>query len=293
MTRKPAQPNPAPAPDSRNEIVVYQPDETIRLDVRVENETVWLSQSQMANLFGCSADNIGLHLRNIYASGELTREATAEDFSVVRREGVRMVNRRVTCYNLDAIISVGYRVNSVLGVRFRQWATGVLRDYLLRGYAVNDRLDRLERKVAKHDEQIGMFVRTALPPAEGVLFEGQICDAYATALKIVKSARKSIVLVDNWVDESVLTMLGARAKGVACKICTKNYSRKLRLDLARYNAQYEPVEIKPYKGAHDRFLILDDTVVYHIGASLKDLGRSLFAFSRLQIPASDILSKLP
>ena len=186
-----------------------------------------------------------------------------------------------------------YRVNSILGVRFRQWATGVLKDYLLRGYAVNDRLDRLETKVARHDEQIGLFLKTALPPVEGVLFEGQICDAYATALKLIKSAQKSLVLIDNYIDESVLTMLGARNPGVSATIYTKHFSRKLRLDLQRYNAQYPPVVIKAYEGAHDRFLILDDATVYHIGASLKDLGKSLFAFSRMEFPAKELLDRLP
>ena len=280
-------------PETKNEIIVYQPDETIRLEVRLENETVWLTQSQMAQLFGCSQDNIGVHIKNIYSIGELSREATAEDFSVVQTEGKRKVTRRVSCYNLEVIISVGYRVNSILGVKFRRWATGVLKAYLLRGYAVSDRLDRLENKVARHDEQIGLFLKTALPPAEGVLFEGQICDAYATAMKLVRSAKKSLVLIDNYIDESVLTMLGGRNSGVEAVIYTRHFSRKLQLDLKRYNAQYPPVAIKAYNGAHDRFLILDETTVYHIGASLKDLGKSLCAFSRMELPARELLERLP
>lgn len=293
---------PAAASGARDEIVVYQPDDTIRLDVRLENETVWLNRQQMAVLFGRDVKTIGKHIANALRQELADPAVGAENATtgavvpVVAKFATTAADGKtyqVEYYSLDMVLSVGYRVNSPQGVLFRRWATQVLKDYLLRGYAVNDRLDRLERRVAKHDEQIGIVLRTALPPVEGVLFEGQICDAYATALKIVKSARKSIVLVDNYVDESVLTMLGARGKGVACKICTKNYSRKLRLDLARYNAQYEPIEIKPCKGSHDRFLILDDAVVYHVGASLKDLGKSLFAFSRLQIPASEILSKLP
>ena len=279
-------------PDQTNEIIVYQPDETIRLEVRLENETVWLTQSQMAELFGCSQDNIGLHLRNIYNIGELRREATTEVFSVVRLEGSRKVSRQITEYNLEAIISVGYRVNSILGVKFRQWATQVLKQYLMRGYAVNDRLDRLETKVAKHDEQIGVLLKTALPPVEGVLFEGQICDAYATAMKLIKSAQKSLVLIDNYIDESVLTMLGARADGVSATIYTRKYNAKLRLDVQKYNAQYPTIAIKPIHGVHDRFLLIDDAVTYHIGASLKDLGKSLFAFSRLEIPPQEILARI-
>ena len=162
----------------------------------------------------------------------------------------------------------------------------------MRGYAVNERLDRLERRVAKTEEQIGVVLKTALPPVEGVLFEGQICDAYATVLRLVRSARLSVVLVDNWVDESVLTMLGARGEGVAATLYTRHFSRKLKLDLERYNAQYPPIEIKPCRGVHDRFLILDGRTVYHIGASLKDLGKALFAFSRLAVPADEILARL-
>lgn len=157
----------------QNQIVVYQPDDVMRLEVRLENETVWLTQKQMAELFGCSTDNVGLHLKNIYAEGELEEAATAEDSSVVRLEGKRKVARRVRFYNLDAIISVGFRVNSKLGVRFRQWANKVLKDYLLRGYAVNERIERLERKVMKHDEQIELVLKTSLPPTEGVFYDGR------------------------------------------------------------------------------------------------------------------------
>ena len=246
----------------------------------------------MVGLFGADRTVINRHTRNTYSTAELSKEATRKDFFLVRPEGGRQVRRSVACYNLDAIISVGYRVNSVRGVRFRQWATGVLREVLLRGYAVNERIDRLERRVAKTEEQIGVVLKTALPPVEGVLFEGQICDAYATALRLIRSARTSIDLVDNWVDETVLTMLGARGEGVAATIHTRHFSRKLKLDLERYNAQYPAIALKACRGVHDRFLILDGRTVYHIGASLKDLGKALFAFSRLEMPANEILSRL-
>ena len=227
------------------------------------------------------------HINNVFAEGEL------DEKSNVHFLHIPFSDRPIKLYSLNVVISVGYRVKSVRGTQFRIWATDVIYNYLLRGYAVNERIERLERKVAKHDEQIGLVLKTALPPVEGVLFEGQICDAYATAMKIVKSAKKSLVLIDNWIDETVLTMLGERAKGVTATIYTKKATRKFQLDLNRYNAQYEPISVKPYKGAHDRFIIVDGMTVYHIGASLKDLGRALFAFSRLQIPASDILSRLP
>lgn len=279
-------------PEEKNEIIVYQPDETIRLEVRLEQESIWLTQLEIATLFGVQKAAISKHLKNIFQSGELHTEATVSKMETLQQEGARQVVRIQDYYNLDAIIAVGYRVNSMRATRFRQWATQVLRQYLLRGYAVNDRLDRLENKVARHDEQIGLFLKTALPPVEGVLFEGQICDAYATAMKLIRSAQKSLALIDNYIDESVLTMLGGRAPGVVATIYTRHFSRKLQLDLQRYNAQYPPITLKPCRGIHDRFLLIDGTVTYHIGASLKDLGKSLFAFSRLELPASEILDRL-
>ena len=194
---------------------------------------------------------------------------------------------------MTAELLSGQNLCTLSGHNIHHWKNLRLKSYLLRGYAVNDRLDRLETKVAKHDEQIGLFLKTALPPAEGVLFEGQICDAYAIAMMLIRSAQKSLVLIDNYIDESVLTMLGGRNPGVAATIYTKHFSRKLQLDLQRYNAQYPPVAVKAYHGAHDRFLLVDETVTYHVGASLKDLGKSLFAFSRLELPAREILDRLP
>ncbi|MBQ4385019.1 MAG: virulence RhuM family protein [Kiritimatiellae bacterium] len=279
--------------EEKNQIVVYQPNDTIRLDVRLENETVWLNQSRLGELFGVDRTVVNRHIHNIYKTGELEKSATCAKIAQVQIEGGRAITRHIPFYNLDVIIAVGYRVNSFAATQFRKWATNVLRNYLLHGYAVNDRIERLERRVAKHDEQIGLFLKTALPPVEGVLFEGQICDAYATAMKIIKSAKKSLVLIDNWLDETVLTMLGGRGDGVKATIYTKKIGRKLQLDINRYNEQYAPIAVKPYSGAHDRFIIIDEETVYHIGASLKDLGHSLFAFSKLQIPAKDILSHLP
>ena len=186
---------------SENQIVVYQPNETVRLDVRLENETVWLTQSQMATLFGCSTDNVGLHLKNIYSCGELDKEATTEESSVVRVEGRRKVSRKVCLYNLDAIISVGYRVNSILGVKFRQWATRVLKEYLLRGYSFNARMnqleDKMDRRLAQHDqaiidlkEKVDFFVQTKEPPIQGVFYDGQLWDARALVLTLIQGAKR-------------------------------------------------------------------------------------------------------
>ncbi|MBO4619547.1 MAG: virulence RhuM family protein [Victivallales bacterium] len=288
-------------PDAKNEIIVYQPDETIRLEVRLENETVWLNRHQIAQLFGRDVKTIGKHIANALKE-ELSGFSTVANFATVENVNSPVVANfattatngkcyQVEYYNLEMILSVGYRVKSPQGILFRRWATTILKDYLLRGYAVNDRLDRLETKVARHDEQIGVLLKTALPPVEGVLFEGQICDAYATAMKLIKSAKESLVLIDNYIDESVLTMLGARAEGVSATIYTRKYNAKLRLDVQKYNAQYPPIAIKPIHGVHDRFLLIDNAITYHIGASLKDLGKSLFAFSRLEIPPQEILAR--
>jgi hypothetical protein len=266
----------------KGEIILYQPDNSIELEVRIEAETVWLTQAQMALLFGCSTDNVGLHLKNIYDEHEIDPISTAEEISVVRKEGKRMVARRVRHYNLDAILSVGYRVSSANATKFRQWANKVLKDYLLRGYAINQRFEQLEQRVSRTEEKIELFVRTSLPPMEGVFYEGQIFDAHVFASNLIKSAKSSIVLIDNYVDESVLTTLSKRENNVSAKIVTKSISDQFQLDLNRHNSQYPQIEVEERTDIHDRFLIIDDTV-YHIGASLKDLGKKLFAFSKLGI----------
>lgn len=266
----------------KGEIILYQPDNSIELEVRIEAETVWLTQAQMALLFGCSTDNVGLHLKNIYDEQEIDPISTAEEISVVRKEGKRMVTRRVRHYNLDAILSVGYRVSSANATKFRQWANKVLKDYLLRGYAVNQRIERLERRVSRTEEKIELFVRTSLPPVEGVFYDGQIFDAYVFASNLIKSAKSSIVLIDNYIDESVLVTLSKRENNVSAKIVTKSISNQFQLDLNRHNSQYPKIDVEERTDIHDRFLIIDNTV-YHIGASLKDLGKKLFAFSKLEI----------
>lgn len=266
----------------KGEIILYQPDNSIELEVRIEAETVWLTQAQMALLFGCSTDNVGLHLKNIYDEQEIDPISTAEEISVVRREGKRMVTRRVRHYNLDAILSVGYRVSSANATKFRQWANKVLKDYLLRGYAINQRIERLEQRVSKTEEKIDLFVRTSLPPVEGVFYDGQIFDAHVFASNLIKSAKSSIVLIDNYIDESVLVTLSKWENNVSAKIVTRGISNQFQLDLNRHNSQYPQIDVEERTNIHDRFLIIDDTV-YHIGASLKDLGKKLFAFSKLGI----------
>lgn len=289
--------------DSKSEIILYQPDNEVRLEVRLEDETVWLTQAQIVELFQSSKANVSEHIKNIYEQHELDQNLTVRDFRTVRREGSRQVVRKLTYYNLDAIISIGYRINTKRGIQFRQWANKILKEYLLRGYAVNARISDLEQKVQckfseydghfkSIDSKIDFFVRTSLPPVEGIFYDGQIFDAYAFATNLIRSAKQSIVLIDNYVDESVLLMLSKRGEAVRADIYTQSIGRQLQLDLERHNSQYPPIGIHTCSRSHDRFLIVDNSDVYHIGASLKDLGKKMFAFSKMGIPAGEILAKL-
>ena len=293
------------ATETENQIVVYQPNETVRLDVRLENETVWLTQSQMGELFGCTTRNVRLHLENIYACGELHAMATRKDFFLVRIEGGRQVRRTVTCYNLDAIISVGYRVNSILGVKFRQWATGVLKEYLLRGYVVNTRLNQLEDKmdrrlcraesdIADLKDKVDFFVQTQTPPLQGVFYEGQLWDACSLVEKLIGRAKKTILLIDSWVGPGTLDILAKKRNGVKVEVVTSPRGNKLAAtDIAKFNAQYGGLSVKTSMAFHDRFLIIDDKELYLIGASLKDLGRKCFGFTALdKSNIHDILAKI-
>lgn len=276
--------------ENQGEIILYQPDNEVKLEVRLEEETVWLTQEQIATLFGTKRPAITKHLNNIYNSGELDRESTC---SILEHMGNDGKQKYVTkFYNLDAILSVGYRVNSRNATLFRRWANSVLKEYLLKGYSVNRRLTELEHTVAEHSKKIDFFVRTSLPPVEGIFYDGQLFDAYKFATDLIRSAKKSLLLIDNYVDESVLLMLSKRNAGVKADIYTQTVSHQLQLDLQKHNSQYPPIGLHTYKKCHDRFLIIDGTDVYHIGASLKDLGKKMFAFSKLEIPAMSITDLL-
>ncbi len=285
---------------SENEIILYQPDSTFSLDVRVENDTVWLTQSQIAELFGTKRPAITKHLSNIFKCGELEENAVCSILEHTAADG-KTYNTKF--YNLDAILSVGYRVNSLNATKFRQWANKVLKDYLLRGYSINQRLLNMERRIddrlLDHDKRLGaltdkvdFLVRTSIPPIEGVFFEDRIFDAYAWICDLIQSAKKRIVLIDNYADYSVLRQLDKRAVGVSALIFTSEKNETIKNDLKRHNKQYTPIDLKIYKKAHDRFLIIDNTI-YHIGASLKDLGKKLFAFSRIEeLTADELLSRI-
>ena len=274
---------------NQGEIILYQPDNEVKLEVRLENETVWLTQAQMAELFQTSKQNVSLHTNNIFKEGELDKESVVKDSLTTATDGKKYW---VKSFNLDVIISVGYRVKSVRGTQFRQWANKVLKEYLLKGYSVNRRLSDLEHTVAEHSKKIDFFVRTSLPPVEGVFYDGQLFDAYKFAVDLIRTAKQSIVLIDNYVDDSVLLMLSKRNEGVMAVVYTRKVCEQLRLDLERLGKQYPPVEVRICTKCHDRFLILDDKDVYHIGASLKDLGKKIFAFSKLDLPATVITALL-
>ena len=279
-----------------NEIILYQPDSTLTLDVRVENETVWLNRNQMAILFDRDVKTIGKHINNALKE-ELEGLSVIAKFATTATDGKTY---QVEYYNIEVITSVGYRVKSKRGVQFRSWANKVLKEYLLRGYSVNQRLlhmeSRIDHRLSEHDrrlddlsEKVDFFVRTSLPPKEGVVFDGQIFDAHVLVSKLIKQAKARVILIDNYIDETILTLLDKRDAGVKATIYTEKISDQLKLDIRRHNRQYEPIDVKESRRKiHDRFLIIDD-VLYHIGASVKDLGRKLFAFSEMGMSPDTIL----
>jgi len=269
----------------KNEIVIYQPDEiSARIDVRIEDETVWLTQAQIVKLFDSSKANISEHLKNIFQSGELDENSTVRIFRTVRKEGNRTVTRELIHYNLDMIISIGYRVNSIRGTQFRIWANKVLKDYLLKGYAINNRMNRIEDNVEQLTikvNEIDLQLKTSLPPNQGLFYDGQIFDAYIFINSLLKNAKENVILIDNYIDETVLALFSKYPK-LNFTVITGKISKQLQLDIDKYNKQYNNLKIKTSKKYHDRFLIIDKQT-YHIGASLKDLGKKIFAFSKLEI----------
>ena len=274
---------------AKGEIVMYQPDETIRLEVRMDSDTVWLSANQMASLFDRDEKTIRKHINNVFSEKEVLKDINTH---FLRVDGVK---QPVAFYTLDVIISVGYRVKSKRGTAFRQWANKILKDYLLRGYSINNNLKEVHTQLGKHDKRISMleekvnfFVRSSLPPVEGIFYDGQIFDAYVQITNLIKQAKQSIILVDNYIDESTLTVLSKRGSNVTATIYTRQLSQLQQLDVQRHNQQYPPIAINTCQHNHDRFLIVDD-VVYLFGASLKDAGKKLFAYIRMQETSPAVL----
>ena len=293
--------------ENKGEIVVYQPDEITRLEVKVNEDTVWLTQRQIAQLFGVGQPAISKHLKNIFASGELDITAVHSILEYTAADGK---SYKTGFYNLDAILSIGYRVNSRQATRFRQWANTILKEYLIRGLSFNARLLQLsadiDRRLTTHaiklnehecqlkeqSQKIEFFIQSSLPPKQGVFFDGQIYDAYAFVAELVRKAARRIVLIDNYIDDTVLTMLSKRSDRVDATIYTCKVSKQLQLDIDKHNAQYPPITVRTFSKAHDRFLIIDDTV-YLIGASIKDLGKKWFGFTLLEnTDAEDLLGRM-
>jgi hypothetical protein len=279
---------------SQAEIIIYQRDnKLIKLEVQLKDETVWLTQAQIAELFGTKRPAITKHLINIYKSGELNEDSTCSILEHMSAGGIQKYKTKY--YNLDVILSVGYRVNSINATRFRIWANHVLKEYLLKGYAVNQRLNKVEDQVSLLNtkvNEIDFQIKTTLPPLEGIFYDGQIFDAWEFVSKLIKSAKKDIILFDNYIDESVLNLLTKRGKKVTATIYTAKVNPQLKTDIEKYNSQYPPVKVIVFKKVHDRFLIIDKKTIYHIGASLKDLGKKWFAFSKINLNPEEIMRKL-
>ena len=275
------------------EIVMYQPDETIRLEVRVEDETVWLTQQQISDLFLRDRTVINRHINNVFKEGECDKKSNVHFLHITNSD------KPVMYYSLDVIISVGYRVKSLNGTKFRRWANGILKQYLLKGYAVNQRMFDIEQKMVEQGleiadlrDKVNFFVRSSLPPVEGIFYDGQIFDAYAHIINLIKQAKRSIILIDNYINVDTLTMLSNRSSSVTATIYTRQLNQQQQLDLQRHNQQYPPIDIHTTQRNHDRFLIIDD-VVYLFGASLKDAGKKLFAYIKMQeTPAANLLNDI-
>ncbi|WP_322934136.1 RhuM family protein [Bacteroides sp. CG01] len=272
--------------DNQDEIILYQPDKTVKIEVRMEDETVWLTQAQISELFQRDRTVITRHINNVFKEHELDEKSNVHFLHIANSD------KPIKMYSLDVIISVGYRVKSLRGTQFRQWANKVLKDFLLKGYSINNRMERLEQRVAQTEDKIDFFVRTTLPPIEGIFYNGQIFDAYKFVANLVKSAQTSIILIDNYVDESVLTLLDKRNANVTATIYTQRITAQLQLDIDKHNTQYPPIQVDIFNLAHDRFLLIDEKV-YHLGASVKDLGKKWFAFALMSdITVDELLAKI-
>jgi hypothetical protein len=286
--------------ENKGEIIVYQSDTTLQLKVRMEDETVWLTQAQMVELFQRDVSVISRHINNIFKEGELEKKSNLHFLQIANSD------KPLTLYSLDVIISVGYRVKSQRGTQFRIWANKVLKDYMLKGYVMDKRIDRIEQTLSEqvdkliihdnmlvdHDKKIDFFIKTSLPPVEGVFYDGQLFDAYKFVADLIRTATTSLILIDNYIDDTVLTLFTKRIPGVSVTIYTAQISKQLSLDLQRHNSQYEPIDIRRFNQSHDRFLIIDEKELYHIGASLKDLGKKWFAFSKMQLDIKELLKHL-
>ena len=286
--------------ENKSNIIIYN-DGELELKVSLENETVWLNRNQIAELFGRDVKTIGKHITNVFNDGELEQISTVANFATVQNEGGREILRDIEYYNLDVIISIGYRVKSQKGVRFRQWATSVLKNYIQNGFVINsdkitnDRFVSLENEVkflkSKVENISNSLENKTLKAKQGIFYDGEIFDAYVFVNDLLKLATTEIILIDNYIDETVFTIF-SKYPNIKIKIFTQNISKQLKLDFEKYQKQYQNIELKEFKNSHDRFLIIDKKNIYHLGASLKDLGKKWFAFSKFEIENLKILEKL-
>ena len=272
-------------PAEKNEIIVYQPEGgEFHIEVRVENETVWLTQAQMAELFNSTRNNVTLHIKNIFQENELDAKSVCKESLLTANDGKKY---RTKIYNLDVIISVGYRVKSIQGTRFRQWANQVLKEHMLKGFSVNqrlvsheNRLENLDSRVIYLEKQVDFFVKANLPPSEGLLPAHSQWSGYEFAVQLVRSAKKELVIIDPFANDMVLSLMAKRAEGVNAVIYSARITHAMREEEARLNRQFPTVHLENMREVHDRFVIVYD-VVYHVGASFKDLGNQMTAFSVL------------
>ena len=280
---------------SRGEVVIYQPDEITRVEVRIEDETVWLNRHHLAQLFGRDVKTIGKHINNALKE-ELSGMAVVANFATTASDGKTYI---VEFYNMEMILSIGYRVKSQRGIYFRRWANAILKEFMLKRYPHNHRFNSIEERLKKHEEildnhqkKIDFFIHTSLPPVEGIFFDGQIYDAYTFVADLIRKADKRIILIDNYIDDTVLTMLDKRKDNVDTTIYTSRMTKETKLDIRKHNMQYKSINVHVFRKAHDRFLIIDDTV-YLIGASIKDLGKKWFGFTLMEnVSAQDIINHL-
>jgi prophage antirepressor-like protein len=273
-----------------NSLIKYD-DGEIEVSIAIKEDTIWLTQKQMAELFDVTKQNISLHTIEIFKSEELDQNSTVKKYLTVQKEGNREVSRELEHYNLDVIISVGYRVNSIKATKFRQWSTRVLKEYITNGYAINthkiteQRLSNLESDM----QEVKSHIKNGtLELKQGIFYDGQIFDAYIFVSNLLKSAKNEVALIDNYIDESLLTMF-SKYPNIDFTIVIISISKQLQLDIEKYNTQYKNLQVKISNKYHDRFLIIDNVKVYHVGASLKDLGKKVFAFSKMDINSFELL----
>ena len=284
---------------AKGEIVIYQPDDITKLEVRLDDETVWLNRNQLAILFDRDVKTIGKHIKNAL-NEELADFSVVANFATTAADGKTYI---VEYYNLEMILSIGYRVKSQKGIHFRRWANSVLKQYILNGFAVNGRYhefeDRVDRRLMQFDKRLDeqekkmdILVQGSIQPKQGIFYDGQIYDAYSFVSGLIRKAVRRIVLIDNYIDDTILTLVDKRAAGVEATIYTGKLTKQLQLDIDKHNSQYPPIKVRVFSKAHDRFLIIDDEV-YLVGASIKDLGKKWFGFTLMEnTSADDLLERI-